>query len=232
MTRIPDEFLSAIGRVESGRLSAGAISPWPWTVNAAGTGHVYATKQDAIAAVHTFLAGGIRSLDVGCLQVSLLYHPEAFGSLDQAFDPASNAAYAGKLLLDLFQTTGSWPRAAAAYHSFTPALGEAYQQKVLQAWATPDRAASPGAQHGGKHAPHVQPDLAASTPAQTAPAPTPVASATAQPVAGAASPAAGFNRTIMLAQGPRPLGRTLSAYRAAPVRLAWHPPAVVSIVAR
>ena len=146
-TRIPDAFLSAMGRIESGRPSGGTLSPWPWTVNAAGTGHFYPTKQEAMEAVRRFQAAGIRSVDVGCLQVNLFYHPEAFASLDQAFDPASNAAFAAKLLLDLFAETGSWPRAAASYHSMTPALGLAYQQKVLEQWS---RAGSPGRPGSGR----------------------------------------------------------------------------------
>jgi hypothetical protein len=213
-TRIPDAFLSAMGRVESGRPEDGAIAPWPWTVNAAGTGHFYATKADAIAAVRAFLASGIRSLDVGCLQVNLFYHPDAFASLDQAFDPAANAAYAAKLLMDLFAQTGSWPRAAAAYHSQTPALGAAYLQKVLQAWATPDR---PGAT--GASSPHPHPAPAHGGVA--APPALPVRDAAVAPAA--TPPAFGFSRRFMLPQ-PRPVagaGRSLAAYRSAPVQVVF-----------
>ncbi|MDG6094948.1 transglycosylase SLT domain-containing protein [Acetobacter sp. AN02] len=135
---IPEQFLVAVGRVESGRhLPGGQVIPWPWTVNAEGRGYVYESKADAIAAVKAFQAQGIRSIDVGCFQVNLMHHAGAFVSLDSAFDPVTNANYAASFLSDLFSKTGSWPHAAAAYHSFTPGIGEAYQWKVLESWATP-----------------------------------------------------------------------------------------------
>ncbi len=136
--RLPDGFLSAISRVETGRPDRnGNLIPWPWSINAAGTGHYYASRQEAVEAVKSFQQQGIQSIDVGCLQVNLLHHPAAFPSLDMAFDPYSNARYAGLFLQKLKDQTGSWPRAAAAYHSQTGTLGTPYLQQVLQQWATP-----------------------------------------------------------------------------------------------
>jgi hypothetical protein len=133
--RIPDQFLNAIARVESGR---GDIrTSWPWTVNAEGVGHFYDSKAEAIAAVMALQARGISSIDVGCLQVNLSWHKDAFVSLDQAFDPIANANYGAQYLKKLFADLGSWPLAAAAYHSQTADRGTAYLQKVLAAWATP-----------------------------------------------------------------------------------------------
>jgi hypothetical protein len=133
---IPSQLLAAIGRVESGRADplTGTISPWPWTVDVEGVGHYYPSKQEAIAAVLQARARGVQSIDVGCLQVNLLQHPDAFGSLDQAFDPVANADYGAKFLHQLRDQTGSWPQAAADYHSQTPALGAAYKQMVMRAW--------------------------------------------------------------------------------------------------
>lgn len=136
--RLPDGFLSAISRVETGRPDgAGNLTSWPWSINAAGTSHYYASRQEAVEAVKGFQQQGIESIDVGCLQVNLLHHPAAFPSLDMAFDPYSNARYAGLFLQKLKEQTGSWPRAAAAYHSQTGTLGTPYMQQVLQQWATP-----------------------------------------------------------------------------------------------
>lgn len=132
---IPDAFLAAIARVESS--PGGSPRPWPWTLNAAGTGHVYASRDAAIAAAQAFIAQGVTSLDVGCLQVNLAQHPHAFASLQDAFDPALNAAYGAAFLVQLRQRLGSWPRAAAAYHSQTPALARPYLARVLEAWAAP-----------------------------------------------------------------------------------------------
>ena len=222
VTHIPDAFLSAIGRVESGRVvaSSGRVAPWPWTINAAGIGHFYATKAEAVAAVYQFQAQGVRSLDVGCLQVSLLYHPDAFASVDQAFDPEVNAAWAARFLLSLHAQTGSWPRAAAAYHSSTPLLGQSYQQKVLAAWAEPEQPPLP---------PGAVPEAAPKHP----PAPQMAAIAPAVVAAGqgaAPRPTIGYSRTLGLRPAPIGVGRTLAAYRSMPVRLALRaPPVLVSV---
>ena len=133
---VPGPLLAAIGRVESGRRDpqTGAWLPWPWTVDADGQGSFYDTKAQAIAAVRALQAGGARSIDVGCMQISLLHHPDAFANLDQAFDPAANADYAAGFLRRLYAQTNDWAEAAAQYHSATPALAADYKRKVLAAW--------------------------------------------------------------------------------------------------
>ena len=133
---IPAQLLAAIGRVESGRRdpTSGVFAPWPWTVNAEGQGFFFDSKTEAVAAVRKMRADGIRSIDVGCMQVNLIHHPNAFASLEAAFDPVQNAAYAGKFLSDLHTQTRDWPKAAALYHSANPERGEPYQRKVLAAW--------------------------------------------------------------------------------------------------
>ena len=79
-------------------------------------------------------ARGVRSIDVGCLQVNLMYHPAAFASLDEAFDPRINAAYAARFLNTLYAERRDWAHAIAAYHSETPALGDAYRVLVMARW--------------------------------------------------------------------------------------------------
>ncbi len=57
-----------------------------------------------------------------------------FASLDQAFDPPSNALYAARFLRELFDQTNDWKQAAGLYHSATPQLGADYRRRVLAAW--------------------------------------------------------------------------------------------------
>jgi hypothetical protein len=138
--RLPAGLLGAIAVTESGRLNlaAGRLRPWPWTINAGGEGQFFASKQQAVAAVQALQARGVRSIDVGCLQINLLHHPAAFASLEQAFDPRMNAAYATKFLNALYFGGRDWPRAIAAYHSETPELGTAYRVLVMARWQQPD----------------------------------------------------------------------------------------------
>ncbi len=131
--RPPANLLSAIGRVESGRFDSrdGNVKAWPWSINAEGRGYAFNTKAEAIAAVLALQARKIASVDVGCMQVNLMYHPSAFASLDEAFDPAVNVRYAAKFLGELFTETKDWNLAAAFYHSKTPDRALSYQRKVL-----------------------------------------------------------------------------------------------------
>lgn len=133
---LPPGLLGAIARVESGRAdpATGRAVAWPWTINAEGQGRYFASKPEAVAAAQALLARGVRLVDVGCMQVNLHHHPDAFPSLEAAFDPVVNARYAGLFLKRLQAARGDWPTAAAHYHSATPEFGEPYRARVMQAW--------------------------------------------------------------------------------------------------
>lgn len=131
---IPRQLLAAIARVESGRWISErrANFAWPWTVGAEGEGNYYPSKAAAIAAVHRLHARGIRNIDVGCLQVNLQSHPHAFTTLDDAFDPWSNALYAARYLRSLYDSDAGrdWSVAVGMYHSHTPELAAEYRTRV------------------------------------------------------------------------------------------------------
>ncbi|MDE2517173.1 MAG: transglycosylase SLT domain-containing protein [Rhodospirillales bacterium] len=134
---LPAGLLLAIGRVESGRFDAtrGRTVPWPFAVDVAGMGQDFDDAPTALARVRQALAGGERNIDVGCFQINLANHPDAFPALAQAFEPAANAFYAARFLATLRLRLGSWDRAVAAYHSATPALGAPYRAAVYAGWA-------------------------------------------------------------------------------------------------
>ena len=133
---IPSGLLLAIGKRESGRSDpeTGGVLPWPWSVNREGEGRFFASRQEAAAYVATAEREGSRSIDVGCFQINLKYHPMAFVSLDDAFDPAANAAYAARFLRELYDREGSWETAVAYYHSASPLLGVPYREAVFATW--------------------------------------------------------------------------------------------------
>ncbi len=134
---LPPYLLAGIARVESGRRDpvSGRFHPWPWSINAQGRDSVFDTKAEAIAFARQLQTQGIRSFDVGCMQINLMYHPDAFQSLDEAFDPVANARYAVKFLGQLHDQTGSWETASAWYHSANPEEGLPYRSKVVTAMA-------------------------------------------------------------------------------------------------
>ncbi len=137
---LPPGLLGAIARVESGRWDALArrVVPWPWALNAAGIGHLAASREDAMGRVREAWSRGVRSIDIGCMQVNLRHHPDAFATLEQGFDPAQNVAYAARFLADLHRRHGNWPAAIAHYHSATPERGQEYLRRVNAAWGQAD----------------------------------------------------------------------------------------------
>jgi hypothetical protein len=200
---LPPRLLTAIGLVESGRRGPdGRFDPWPWSIDVAGVDHVYATKAEAVAAVRSFQAAGAQSIDVGCLQVNLMYHPAAFASLEDAFDPMRNADYGARFLLRLREQTGGWATATAWYHSASPDLGPAYARRVMAMLSGAEQGTAAGS---------------------GAPGPLPAAfdaPASAPPGTGAymLGNRPGAARMLMAPAGTA--GRGLAAYRASPVLIA------------
>ncbi len=133
---LPPDLIGAIGRVESGRpdRTTSRLIPWPWTVNAAGHGSYFETLDEAVGYVRMLQARGVRMIDVGCFQIDLFYHPMAFASLEQAFDPAANANYAARFLTALRGQAGSWPAAIAGYHAGGATEAAGYRLKVVSQW--------------------------------------------------------------------------------------------------
>ncbi|MCA3302558.1 MAG: lytic transglycosylase domain-containing protein [Roseomonas sp.] len=131
---MPAGLLGAVAKVETGRRAPdGSVQPWPWSYNAAGDGRYAASNAEALQEVRAIQARGVRSIDIGCMQVNLLHHPDAFPSLEAGFDPSTNVAYAVRFLRSLQARTGDWHQAVALYHSATPERGLIYQQRVMAA---------------------------------------------------------------------------------------------------
>jgi hypothetical protein len=130
--RIPGNLLLGIGLQESGTRRDGNLTIWPWTVNAEGEGRLFDTRQAALDWVLERRAAGVASIDVGCLQVNLRWHPDAFDNLDEGFDAARNVDYAARFLRSLYEEKGDWVLAAGSYHSATPDRQEDYLTSLRQ----------------------------------------------------------------------------------------------------
>ena len=133
---LPRAIMAAIAMAESGRYNRAAKTrrAWPWTINTGGRSYYFDTKAEAVRFTQHLLNSGIRSIDVGCMQVNLHYHPDAFANLREAFDPATNVAYAARFLLDLHGRLGSWPDAVSHYHSGEPSRHRPYFRRVIGIW--------------------------------------------------------------------------------------------------
>lgn len=198
---IPPRLLAAIARVESGRRDGetGAIRPWPWTINLDGQGSFYDNKAQAIAAAQFSRPRATRSIDVGCLQISLTHHPDAFPNLESAFDPMTNADYGARFLRELYLKTNSWAKAVELYHSATPEFGLPYRERVYAAWRQEGATPIDG-----------EPFSLAAAWAAT------VGRPTSSMIAGQVP--ARIIRLSAASGGPPPTAHTLAFYRSAPVR--------------
>lgn len=133
---IPQRLLGAMAATETGRRhkGLGIQVPWPWTINVEGKPYFFDTKREAVAAVEKFQSLGATSIDVGCLQINLRHHPQAFANLSQAFEPSSNIDYAARFLRSHYDETHSWKAAVGRYHSRTPAYATRYIASVYSQW--------------------------------------------------------------------------------------------------
>lgn len=128
---MPAGLLKAIARVESSGSPYGEITkPWPWTLNVGGAGHYYPTKEEALTALTGYKAASDVNIDVGCMQISLRHHPNAFPDLATALDPVANVRYGALFLKGLHDKSGDWMLASGAYHSSTPGFGDTYRALV------------------------------------------------------------------------------------------------------
>lgn len=130
---IPAGLLQAIALVETGRDGADSAEAWPWTVNVMGKGHYFDTLEDAKAFVQKKRAAKITSIDIGCFQLNLKWHGDAFDSPAAMFNAASAAAYAADFLSRLHKEFGDWKTAAEKYHSRKEHRGRAYGRKIAAA---------------------------------------------------------------------------------------------------
>lgn len=132
--RLPKDALHAISLQESGRMHKihKIKIVWPWTVNVEGTGYYFDDKNEAVRFVQEQLRKGKESIDVGCMQINLKYHPNAFHSIHQAFTPNSNIAYGASLLRRKYEQLRSWPEAVAHYHSANHEFGGPYKKAVIK----------------------------------------------------------------------------------------------------
>ena len=148
---LPAGLLTSIALVESAYRpeGQGRTVPWPWTINSPAGAFYLTSRSAAVAKVEALRKEGVRNIDVGCMQVNLMHHPEAFRSLADAFDPTTNVRYATRFLEDLNRAAGSLFHAVGRYHSGTPNRSEAYAQRVYARWGkAPEVAAPTRTRHG------------------------------------------------------------------------------------
>lgn len=119
--QVPPEVLYAVATTESAVSLEAGRRPWPWTLNVAGEGFRFATRQAACEAL-TLALQETRVVDVGIAQLNVRWQPQLFGP-DRRFaspcdglNPYANLEEAARLLRGHYEASGDWVQAAGRYH--------------------------------------------------------------------------------------------------------------------
>jgi hypothetical protein len=105
---------------------------WPWTLNVAGRGYFFRSREDAYGAVRALIAAGRYDFDVGIMQINWGYHRHRFASPWDALAPATNIRVAEAILNENYSRTHSIAKAIAYYHSANPVPGSAYLARFVR----------------------------------------------------------------------------------------------------
>jgi len=105
---------------------------WPWTLNVAGRGFFFRTREDAYGAIRALISAGRCDFDVGIMQVNWCYHRQRFASPWDALAPATNIHVAEAILNENYDRTHSIAKAIAYYHSANPVPGSAYLARFVR----------------------------------------------------------------------------------------------------
>jgi hypothetical protein len=112
---------------------------WPWTLNVAGRGFFFRSREDAYRAIRVLLADGRSDFDVGIMQINWSYHGKRFATPWDALAPATNIRVAEDILNENFRKTNSAVKAVAYYHSANPQPGREYLARFIQHLSQIDR---------------------------------------------------------------------------------------------
>lgn len=115
---VPAEALYSVSLAETSRKLPHGERPWPWTLNVAGKGYRYNTRQEAYDALLSFMRRyPLKRIDVGIAQVNLGWNGRYFSSYWEALEPYTNLRVAARILKSCYDSNpGSWIQAAGCYH--------------------------------------------------------------------------------------------------------------------
>lgn len=120
---VPSDVLYAVALTESGLRIDERVRPWPWTLNVAGQGRFFRSRDDACAALIAVLQNTpAKRVDVGLGQINYGYHAQRVSHPCELLDPYQNLSIAADILKNQYRSAEGWLAATGRYHS--PAGGE------------------------------------------------------------------------------------------------------------
>lgn len=128
---IPTGLLLAVAMTESGMKG----QPNPLALNIAGRSYFGDSIENVARIVQSNLNRGIKSIDVGCMQINLKYHGNRFPSFHSLLNNDTNVAYGAWYLSSNASKRGSWFEGVMDYHNKTmPARRRWYGCVVWNNW--------------------------------------------------------------------------------------------------
>jgi soluble lytic murein transglycosylase-like protein len=110
---VPAGILYAVGLTETGRKG----SLHPNALNLEGKAVFPVSAEEAVATFESARRGGVKLIDLGCMQINHRYHSENFRSVEEMLDPRRNVDYAARFLAQLHARHQTWSMAVARYHA-------------------------------------------------------------------------------------------------------------------
>ncbi|CRM12305.1 hypothetical protein [Pseudomonas sp. 25 E 4] len=96
---VPSEVLYAVALQESGTPLRGQVVPWPWTLNVAGAGYRFATRDDACRALMIAIqTAGPSRVDVGLGQTNIGANGHRYRYPCEGLDPYINLSVTAQIL--------------------------------------------------------------------------------------------------------------------------------------
>ena len=114
---VPVERFYCVALQESGKKTYNLMLPWPWTINVKGRGFYYKTKIEALKSLNKAMKE-TNLIDVGIMQINVLYHKKRFTNIEQMLDPRVNLSVGAEILKENFDKFKDWNVATGKYHSY------------------------------------------------------------------------------------------------------------------
>lgn len=129
---VPAGLMSAMSRALLAKTDRPQMMPnSPWTISLGSNVVAYDSAAEMEAQLENLIMEGEEDLNLGCMQLNLIWHGDHFYSLQDMINPEHSAEYAASVLSDLHNEYGSWQRAIRIFHGDTNET-ERYVKSVLR----------------------------------------------------------------------------------------------------
>jgi soluble lytic murein transglycosylase-like protein len=127
-------ILYAVALVESARINDRLAAPWPWALNRQGRPIIPSSRLEARGILNEALSKGIRSIDVGLMQVNVRWNGHRVHRPDDLLDPETNIRVGADVLTEAMDSApGDLALGIGRYHTGWRNDADAYRygQRVL-----------------------------------------------------------------------------------------------------